>query len=59
MWSSLLSRLDSDNASRGQAGADALVRARPPGRVLALIVNSHAGESTSAWRLGKRSIRAH
>jgi hypothetical protein len=31
-----------------QCGADALVRARPPGRALALIVNSNAGHHTSS-----------
>jgi hypothetical protein len=42
--------------SLSQSGADALVRARPPGRALALIVNSYAGQDTSGWppRSGKK-----
>jgi hypothetical protein len=46
----LAATLGVENGRLGKSGADAVVRARPPGRTLALIVNSYAGQVTSARR---------
>src|ERR1035437_1830456 len=43
----LAATLGVENGRLGKSGADAVVRARPPGRTLALIVNSYAGQVTS------------
>src|ERR1017187_2965506 len=43
----LAATLGVENGRLGKSGADAVVRARPPGRALALIVNSYAGQVTS------------